>query len=211
MKMIFLAVLTAMAVILPNFCAAATIETAYFNGNEKRAYPVVHLANSEAEKKINTAIIAEIDRFLTGVYRNAQKNSLEVVYADTNYQVHCNEDGGTVILSISVTEKAYFKMAAHGSTYFHTLNFNVTNGELIDTSYLTDIGGGNPKFSLENVSRKLKEHAERKNLYLFPDALPLKKLPKNFYWDKDLHVHLVFQHYEVAPYAYGIIDLDMDS
>ena len=104
----------------------------------------------------------------------------------------------------------YYKGGAHPTTYKHALNLNTSSGNRMGLDYLTDVGSGNPQFSLENVSKKLREYAERKVIYLFPDALPLKKLPENFYWDKNLHVHLIFQHYEVAPYAAGIIDLDMD-
>ena len=162
------------------------------------------------DKKINTAIIAEVDRFLTGVYRNAQTNGYTVADVRTSYEVGSNETGNTVILSIILTESNYYKGGAHPATYKHALNFNVSNGDLMDISYLTDVGSGNPQFSLENVSKKLREHAERNKIYLFDDALPLKKLPEDFYWDENLHVHLIFQHYEVAPYAAGIIDVDMD-
>ena len=211
MRKIFFSTLIALIIGVQNFCGAATIESAYFNGDEKMIYPVVHTADVSVDKRINTAIIAEIDRFLTSIYRNAQVNNFEVVEAGTSYEVGCNEAGGTVILSLILTERNYYKGAAHPSTYRHALNFNVQSGVLMDKSYLTDIGSGNPQFSLENVTLKLREHAARKNLYLFPDALPLKKLPENFYWDKNLHVHLIFQHYEVAPYAMGIIDVDMNA
>ena len=78
--------------------------------------------------------------------------------------------------------------------------------------YLTDVGEGVSVEELKSrLERKLREHAERKGLYLFSDALPLKNLPENFYWDSNLHVHFIFQHYEVAPYAAGIIDVDIDA
>ncbi|MBR0260732.1 MAG: DUF4163 domain-containing protein [Selenomonadaceae bacterium] len=209
MRKIFMAMLIALIVSVQNFCGAATIEKTCFNGNEKIIYPVVHTGDAAIDKKINTAIIAEVDRFLTGVYRNAQTNGYTVADVRTNYEVGSNEAGNTVILSIILTESNYYKGGAHPATYKHALNFNVNNGELMDISYLTDVGSGNPNFSLENVSKKLREHCEREGIHLFDDALPLKKLPENFYWDENLHVHLIFQHYEVAPYAAGIIDLDM--
>lgn len=211
MRKIFFAALIALIIGVQNFCGAATIESACFNGDEKLIYPVVHTGNAAVDKKINIAIIAEVDRFLTGVYRNAQVNNFEVADARTSFEVGCNEAGGTVILSLILTESNYYKGGAHPSTYQHALNFNVQSGVLMDESYLTDIGSGNPQFSLENVTRKLREHAEREKIFLFNDALPLKKLPEDFYWDENLHVHLIFQHYEVAPYAAGIIDVDMNS
>ena len=211
MKKFFTAVVVVLIVSVQNFCGAATIESSCFNSNKQLVFPVVHTGDAAVDRKINTAIIAEINRFLTGVYRTAKEIDAEVEDVRTSYEVGCNEAGGTVILSLLLTESNYYKRAAHPSTYRIALNFNVTSGELMDTGYLTDIGSGNPQFSLANVTRKLREHAAQNNLYLFEDALPLKKLPKNFYWDKNLHVHLIFQHYEVAPYAAGIIDVDMDA
>ena len=211
MKKFFTAVVVVLIVSVQNFCGAATIESSCFNSNKQLVFPVVHTGTAAVDRKINTAIIAEINRFLTGVYRTAKEIDAEVEDVRTSYEVGCNEAGGTVILSLLLTESNYYKKAAHPSTYRIALNFNVTSGELMDTGYLTDIGSGNPQFSLANVTRKLREHAAQNNLCLFEDALPLKKLPKNFYWDKNLHVHLIFQHYEVAPYAAGIIDVDMDA
>ncbi len=212
MKKIFLTALVALIVSVQNFCGAASIESARFNDDDRLIYPVVQTGNAAVDKKINTAIIAEVDRFLTGVYRNAQENDYTVADVRTSFEVGSNQAGSTVILSLVLTESNYYKGGAHPATYRHALNFNVTNGELMDKSYLTDIGSGVPESHLvERLEKKLVEKVEREKLFLFDDALPLKKLPENFYWDKNLHVHFIFQHYEVAPYAAGIIDVDMDA
>ena len=207
----FFAVFVALLLGFQSFCGAATIESACFNDNAQIIYPVVHTGDVIVDKKINTAIVAEVDRFLTGIYRNAQINGYSVADARTSFEVGCNEAGSTVILSLILTESNYYEGAAHPMSYRHALNFNLSNGELMDMSYLTDVGSGNPQFSLDNVSKKLREHVDREKIFLFGDALPLKKLPENFYWDENLHVHFIFQHYEIAPYAAGIIDVDMDA
>ena len=204
--------LIALMMLVSATCSAATIETAHFNSNDDLIYPVVRVANKAVEQKINTAIIAEVDRFVTGVYRNAQTNGYEVGGIHTSFDIGSNEAGNTVILSVIITESCYYKMAAHPSTYQRTLNFNTSSGELMDVSYLTDVGAGIPVSELcDRLTQKLKAKAARENLYLFDDALPLKELPKDFYWDKNLHVHFIFQQYEVAPYAAGIIDVDFDA
>lgn len=204
--------LIALLMLFSATCSAATIETAHFNSNDKLIYPVVRVADKAVEQKINTAIIAEVDRFVTGVYRNAQVNGYEVGGIYTSFDIGSNEAGNTVILSVIITESCYYKMAAHPSTFQHTLNFNTSSGELMDVSYLTDVGAGVPVSELcDRLTQKLKDKAERENLYLFDDVLPLKELPANFYWDENLHVHFIFQQYEVAPYAAGIIDVDFDA
>ena len=210
MRKIFLTMLVALIVSVQNFCGAVTIEEARFNGSEKIVYPVVHVADAEIENKINRKIKEELMSFIKGNQYAVQYHNQNVLDARMNYEVTCNEAGNTVILSIVFTESRYVEGAAHPATWKHALNINTSSGNRMGWNYLTDIGSGNPQFSLENVSKKLREHCEREGIYLFEDALPLKKLPENFYWDENLHVHLIFQHYEVAPYAAGIIDVDMN-
>ncbi len=210
MKNFILAVL--MVVLSVQSCFAAEIHQELFNGNENLQYPVVKIGDSAVESKINGAIVAEIDRFLTAVYKNAQVNDFEVAGTYTKYEIGSNEAGNTVILSVLLTESSYFKGAAHPSTYLRALNFNLANGELMGINYLLEVGEGLKEgYLLEKINQKLVEKVEREKLFLFPDALPIKKLPQDFYWDKNLHVHFIFQQYEVAPYAVGIIDVDIDE
>ena len=211
-RKIFIATVLALLVSIQSFCSAAQIESAAFNGNEQLIYPVVHTGDAAVDRKINTAIIAEVDRFVTGIYRNAQVNGYKIGGMYTSYDVACNQSGGTVILSILMTESSYYEMAAHPSTFQHALNFNVGSGELMGLSYLTDVGSGvSQEEILQRVEHALIAKRDREKLFLFDDALPLKQLPENFYWVENLHVHFIFQQYDVAPYAVGIIDVDIDS
>ena len=205
MKKIFLITLFALIISVQNLCSAATIEQAYFNGDERLIYPIVYVGDTTIDQKINNVIATEIDSFVTNVYGRLYDDELRFI--NTSYTIACNEAGNTVILSVILGESYCYMRAAHPAYYSCALNFNVKTGELMDTGYLTDIGAGNPQFSLENVTNQLKAYAESKKISLFHDALPLKELPKNFYWDENLRVHLIFNNYEVAPYAYGIIDL----
>ena len=212
MKEFFIVTVIALIVSVQNFCSAAQIESATFSSNEQLIYPVVHTSDAAVDRKINTAIIAEVDRFVTGIYRDAQTNDFEIGGILTNYNVACNRAGNTVILSIIMTESSYYKMAAHPSTFQHALNFNLSSGELMGLNYLTNIGGGvSEQEILQRVERALNKFCAQNNIQLFDNALPLKQLPENFYWDENLHVHFIFQQYDVAPYAVGIIDVDIDS
>ena len=204
--------LIALMMMVSATCSAATIETAHFNSNDELIYPVVRVEDKAVEQKINVAIIAEIDRFVTGVYRNAQVNGYEVGGIYTSFDVGSNQAGNTVILSLIITESCYYKMAAHPSTFQRALNFNTSSGELMNIGYLTEVGEGFMTGELtQRLNDKLQAKIERENLFLFEDALPLKELPPDFYWDENLHVHFIFQHYTVAPYAAGIIDVDIDE
>lgn len=193
-------------------CQAATIEQAHLDCDDKLIYPVVRVEDKAAEQKINAAIVAEVDKFVTGVRQRAQEIGAEISDVHTSYEVGSNEAGNTVILSIVLTESNYYKRAAHPATYRHALNFNTATGELITLDYLLNVGEGiNESELLRHVEGKLKAHAARKNLYLFPESFPLKELPRDFYWDEQLHLHFIFQHYQVAPYSEGIIDVDIDA
>ena len=212
MKKFFLAVLLALIVSVQNFCSAATIETANFNGNEQLIYPVVHTDDATIDAKINDKITNEIQAFIKQIHYAAQYDGLKVADLRTNYAVGCNEAGNTVILSIILTKSNYYERAAHPATYMHALNFNVGSGTLMGLDYLTDIGEGVSVEKLRGrVEQALIRHCEREGIHLFDNALPLKNLPENFYWDENLHVHFIFQHYDVAPYAAGIIDVDIDA
>ena len=202
----------ALIVSLQNFCSAATIEQKTFNGDDKLIYPVVHVPDAAVAQKINGKIVAEIERFLKALHDAAQNDGQKIAGAYTNFEVGSNESGGTVILSLVITESSCYEHAAHPSSYKCALNFNTSSGDLMGIDYLTDVGEGVSQSELcKRVERALKRHCEREGITLFGDALPLKTLPENFYWDENLHVHFIFQEYDVAPYAAGIIDVDIDA
>ena len=212
MRKIFFATVLALIMSIQNFCGAATIESANFNGNDNLIYPVVHTGDAAIDDKINGKIQTEIQSFVKGLHYAAQYDGQRVAGAYTNYEVACNQAGNTVILSLLITESSYFEGAAHPSTYKHALNFNVGSGTLMGLDYLTDVGEGVSVDEIKSrVERALIRQCERDGLKLFDDALPLKQLPEHFYWDANLHVHFIFQQYEVAPYAAGIIDVDIDA
>ena len=196
-----------------SFCSAAVaVESAKFNDSETLIYPIVRTGNEQVDEKINAGIVGELKSFFKGCHYAVQYDGHEIGGMYTNFEVPCNRAGNTVILSIIITESVYYKGAAHPATYKHALNFNAETGNKINHGYLTDVGdGSNPHFSLDNISKKLREHCQREGIHLFEEALPLKNLPETFYFDENLHVHFIFPQDEIAPYAAGIIDLDMDA
>lgn len=213
MRKIFSAMIIALMIVgVQNFCSAAEITEARFSNNDKLIYPVVHLADSDIEAKVNGKIFAEIQAFVKQMHYAAQYENRRVLGAYTNYEVGSNEAHGTIILSLIITKSIFYEGAAHPATYKHALNFNLSSGTRMGLSYLTDIGEGVPiDLLIDKLSKKLREKTERENLYLFENKLPLERLPENFYWDENLHVHFIFQEYEIAPYAAGIIDVDIDG
>ena len=206
MRKIFLTAVVALIISVQSICGAAEIHEAHFNSEENLKYPVVQTGNAAIDEKINAVIFSEIDGFVKDVSDKLYDDELR--YIDTNYKVACNEANGTKILSIIIGKNYCYMRAAHPAYYDQTLNFNLTTGELMDKSYLTDIGEGIPEsYFIDKITEQLLEYCANKNISLYNDALPLKELPKNFYWDENLHLHFIFNPYDVASYAYGIIDI----
>ncbi|MBR1807566.1 MAG: DUF3298 domain-containing protein [Selenomonadaceae bacterium] len=213
MRKVFLMTLAILLATFQSLCfAQVEVETAHYNGSENLIYPIVHTGNAEVDEKINNAIVVEMRDFIKGCHYAVQYHDQKIGGMYTSFEVPCNRAGNTVILSIIMTESVYYEGAAHPSTYKHALNFNADSGAKINLGYLIDVGdGSNPKFKLDNITAKVRAHAEREGIQLFDDALPLKNYPEYFYFDENLHVHFLFGQYEIAPYAAGFIDVDMDA
>ena len=213
MRKVFLMTLAILLATIQSLCSAQVeVETAHYNGSENLIYPIVHTGNAEVDEKINLRIVGELRDFIKGCHYAVQYDGKSIGGMHTSFEVPCNCAGNTVILSIIMTESVYYEGAAHPTTFKHALNFNADSGAKINLGYLIDVGdGSNPKFSLENVSEKVREHVEREGIHLFENALPLKNYPEYFYFDENLHVHFLFGQDQIAPYAAGIIDVDMDK
>ena len=205
------------------FCAAVLLTTAIFFGTARAAevvpvnymgdenliYPFILTENRDAEKKINAEIDAEIKKFLAGVEETAADGNFSQKTVTINYEIPCNYEFG--ILSVILIEYVNFRETAHPSIFCRALNFNSDSGQRIFSDSLSEIANdenGESCYSPKNLTLKLKKYAAENNIHLYEDFQELTKIPDDFYFDKDLHVHFIFQQYEFAPYAAGIIEFD---
>ncbi len=92
-----------------------------------------------------------------------------------------------------------------------TLNFNSDSGEQITTGDLSEIARHGNDYTPAQITRKLRIFAEKTNRKLNQDFTGLSEIPKNFYFDENLHVHFLFEQETIAHYAYGHFDLDADA
>ena len=209
MRQIFFATIFAVVLTVQNFCgAAATIENAIFNGDDNLRYPIVHTGNASVDAKINSVIDGIMNNFVMGVRTDRREHGIDIHIMNTSYAVMCNDAGGSDILSILLTDYKYGRNgAAHPLTTTHTLNFKLSTGELLDTKFLAD------KISLEDISRKLETYnaSSQEPWKLSDDALPLKSYPEGFYFDENLHLHVLFQRGEIAHFGRGVLDFDMNE
>ena len=209
MKKFILAAIFFVVASAANFADAAEIDRAFYFGNAETSYPVVITKNLDATAKINLEIRNEVKRFIEWVNQQATENQFNNVTIGVDYQIPCNHENG--ILSIILTEYVNFEGSAHPSTFQRSLNFNSDSGVRLTADTLSEIAKNEIDYTPPELTRKLRAYAEKNNIYLFEDFQQLTKIPDDFYFDDDLHVHFLFQQYEVAPYAAGIIDLDADA
>lgn len=209
MRKVFLTTLAILLATFQSLCfAQVEVETAHYNGSENLIYPIVHTGNAEVDAKINRVIDGIMNNFVMGVRTDRRERGIDINVMNTNYAVMCNDAGGSDILSILLTDYKYGRNGpAHPLTKTHTLNFKLSTGELLDTNYLAQ------KISLEDISRKLEAYnaASETAWKLSDGALPLKRYPEGFYFDENMHLHVLFQRGEIAHFGRGVLDFDMDD
>ena len=191
-----------LALMIPNICGATEIQSTDYEGEFKFTYPSVKVSNVFVANRINQKIREEVKDLFDTV-----KQPDDSVTATMTYEIMCDDKN---ILSVILTEVLYMKGAAHPSTYKRALNFDTRTGKPIRIEDLKKISREYAKkdYTPKGITKKLKAYATANNLALYSDFKELEKLPENFYFDENFHLHFIFQQYEVAPYAVGIIDLD---
>ncbi len=207
-KLIFL--LSVILCFIPaNFSSAAVFDTVQFLGNSGIIYPLVITGKDETDGKINAEIRRTVQEFVVNANTETAEPDFSSVDVGLSFSVPCNYENG--IVSILLHGYVNYKGSAHPLSFLRALNFNSDSGKRIYSSSLTEIGKeefGESAYSPKNVTRKLKAHAAKEGFELYPEFTELESVPNDFYFDQNLHVHFIFQQYEVAPYAVGIIDVD---
>lgn len=199
MKKFLMATIFFAVISVANFANAAEIDRAFYLGTPDISYPLIVSKNPAATEKINSVIRAEVKKILDDANAEVENKTFNSVTVNVDYQIPCNHDGG--ILSVILTAYVNYEHSAHPSTSWYGLNFNSVSGERI----FSDSLNYNPAV----VNQKLQKYAAQKGFPLNIDFQGLTEVPTNFYYDDNMHVHFLFNQYEVAAYAVGIIDLDM--
>ena len=87
---------------------------------------------------------------------------------------------------------------AHGNAFIKTFNYDLKTGKELS---FRDVS----KASLQDINKAIFAQAEG----FYDDFKGIKEYPESFYIDKDGRVVIVFQQYEIAPYAVGIIEIKL--
>lgn len=115
---------------------------------------------------------------------------------------------GPRYLSIIEYSFSYYERAAHPSSWEHGVTFDLTTGDVVPWQQVV-ARKNKRKFTLENINKALWATEYGQGGYFFSDFTGLKQLPTNYYVDSEGYICFVFNQYEIAPYAAGIINLNM--
>lgn len=178
-----------------------TISLSYIEG----VYPAVYSRNSIADAKVNTEIEKVVSNFEDSIRRENLKGSGDEVKGYVNYDVKANKRG---IFSVIISTSTMYKGAAHPSTYYTGLSFDKQGNRIYLNNILEDdkLSGRND-YTVDNLKAAVLDQASDK---IFNDPpLNITKFPKEFYVDSKRNLHVLFQPYDIAPYAAGLIDINL--
>ena len=109
------------------------------------------------------------------------------------------------ILSYSVTVSRYEPMAAHGMYGSYFINYDLKNGKIFN---LSDIVTTDGLAALPAILRKI---ARNMRNYVGPTDLTALPADGNFYIDLRNNLVFVYQPYEIASYAQGLIEIPIPA
>ena len=180
------------------FSLTAFAEQAELKNNEevyslKLNYPIVTMADEEVSNEINRFIAKKMYAYKK-VYE--KRNYL---YGNVDYKVMYEDDD---YLSMVFEFAWYYKNAAHGMYNKSGIVFDKHTGKLVNLKQFV------PELSVKNLSKKIYDgELQIYNAIFEPitlmDPWMLDRVSHSYYIDEDKTVYLIYQPYELAPYAMG--------
>lgn len=165
-------------------------------------YPVVQNSNILVKSKINNKISKIINNFEQDIQEVNNKGTETTGFV--SYEVKANSEN---VFSVIINCSTMYKGAAHPNTYSYGLSFD-ENGELIQFAQVINEANlqGCDKYSIANLNKAIYEQIGD-NLYNFHKEVEV--FPKEFYLDENMNLHVLFQRYDITPYAVGLVDINL--
>ena len=181
---------------------------------------VVIKGNSKAADNINEEIQDKVEDFKENWkdFKKEEKSNYKdnkIFYKDGNSELEYIMDVSASTddyISILSTDYYYSMGAAHPSTGFEGMTFSTKTGEELD---IDDVLGVSEKKAKKMIVNKVKKLYNKDKDAFYEDCIDIVKKKDvddmEFYIDgkKDQAV-VVFQQYEIAPYASGIIEISFN-
>lgn len=165
--------------------------------NYTMSYPMVYLDhNQEAQDRINSDIYNYIGAFRTDYYDGKFVNGF------FKYEVKYEDDD---VLSLMIIDYRYYG-GAHGLEKGIGLNYSKKTGQRLPLPYFVRLRPGDISkvFSLPIYNRRNQRIPYRITKDFTPYTREHKGITDNFYLMGNGAIALIYQPYELAPYASGI-------
>lgn len=165
--------------------------------NYTMSYPMVYLDhNQEAQDRINSDIYNYIGAFRTDYYNGKFVNGF------FKYEVKYEDDD---VLSLMIIDYRYYG-GAHGLEKGIGLNYSKKTGQRLPLPYFVRLRPGDISkvFSLPIYNRRNQHIPYRITKDFTPYTKDHKGITDNFYLMGNGAIALIYQPYELAPYASGI-------
>lgn len=158
--------------------------------------PVISGGNLLRRARINAAIDTEVDEFSKYIRkRNEDWKTNGWIYWQEGM---VNPEG---ITSFILFEACYADGAAHPITGARSMNFDKWGHKVTLNDLLPDL-------SAEDVNRAIEEQIPEERLFYNHSV---NRVPKTFYVGKNGKIYVVFQQYEIGPYAAGFMVAEVGS
>ncbi len=171
-----------------------TVKNATFQGNSTQNYPVFSAGNPKAAPQINTFFQALVPTFITQKRASYQDDN---IYVKSEYEITYNDNN---YLSVIFT----FEYGLEGwpQTQMFGYVFDSKTGRQLSVKDL--------QITSQAIKNELKKMFNAKNIKISKD-INLTKQIKNFYYDSNFNLHVIFDKGSIAPEAYGIIDITINE
>ncbi len=130
---------------------------------------------------------------------------------DISYKTKLNKAD---IVSFVLTEITSPEHAAHPTTAVKGYIFSLTEGRQLTlkdfdkTSAAINLPDA---YSLASINQAITRQFATKGITPLPEFKGPKDRPSEIYLDTNMHLHALLQPMEIAPYAAGVIDIDLDA
>lgn len=173
-----------------------TLDSEFVEGK----YPVVNADNILVKSRINKQITKIVNDFDQNV-QQLNKNGDEVT-GFVGYEIKANSNK---IFSVIINCSTMYKGAVHPNTYAYGLSFD-EQGNLIQFSQVINIDkqSGKNIYTIDNLNKEIKAQVGQ---HLFDFHKDVTAFPQEFYLDENMDLHVLFQRYEITPYAVGLVDV----
>ena len=170
------------------------------------SYQVLPVLDNDVQIEINAKILQKADELQKDINEIVQNG--DMLSASLNSVIAYQDEN---IVSIKTDEYIYVDHAAHPMSWTYGNVFSLSDGRelsLEDIAALPAYKERASRYTWSSVKRAL---IAKYGDMLFSTNFNLAEVPKDVYIDADAHVHVVIQRYELAPYAAGLLDVDLDG